>query len=61
MKEAKHVEVFKEKYPNYKIENDKIFVELERKHTHINQFVKDLISSDPYIKEKVKSIAVVNE
>ena len=61
LKEAKHVEVFKEKYPNYKIENDKIFVELERKHTHINQFIKDLISSDPYIKEKVKSISVVNE
>ncbi len=61
LKETKHVEVFKERYPNYKIENDRIFVELERKHTHINQFVKDLISSDPYIKEKVKSIAVVNE
>ena len=61
LKEIKHVEVFKERYPKYKIENDRIFVELERKHTHINQFVKDLISTDPYIKEKVKSITVVNE
>lgn len=61
LKETRHVEVFKERYPGYKIENDRIFVELERKHTHINQFVKDLISTDPYIKEKVKSITVVNE
>lgn len=60
LKEEKHVEVFKQKYPKYKIENNRIFVDLERKHTDIENFVKDLLK-DPYVKEKVKSIAVVNE
>ncbi len=60
IKENNHVKVFKQKHPNFKIENNRIFVELKRKHTELEPFVKDLLQ-EPYIKEKVKAISVVNE
>jgi len=56
--EERHIEVFKQKHPNYKEENGRIYVDLERKHTEIEPFVKEILN-DPYIKEKVKSIRVV--
>lgn len=61
IKEKEHVKVFKEKYKNYQIKTEKgrIYVELKRKHTKVNDFVKDLISSDMYIKEKVRKIWLV--
>ena len=61
IKEEAHVNVFKKKYKKLEIkqEKDKIYVELKRKHPNVSKFIEDLISKDPYIKEKVKKIYFV--
>lgn len=61
LKEKKHLQEFKKKYAKYplKTQGNRSYVELKRKHTNINSFLKHLIKSDMYIKEKVKDIKVL--
>ena len=58
IKEQKHLEEFKKKYLHYKIKDDgfRVYVELKRKHTNVNLFLKELVEKDSYITEKVKKI-----
>lgn len=60
-KEKKHLQEFKKKYSRHiiKKQGSRTFVELKRKHTNINQFLKELIKKDQYIIEKVKEIKVL--
>ncbi len=61
IKEKKHSEEFMKKYSHYHIKDDgaRIYVELKRKHTNINEFLKNLVEKDSYIREKVKEIKVL--
>lgn len=61
VKEKKHLEEFMKKYSNHQMKNDgfRVYVELKRKHTNINNFLKDLVEKDMYIREKVREIKVL--
>lgn len=61
IKEKKHLEEFTKKYSHYQMKNDgfRVYVELKRKHTNINNFLKDLIEKETYIREKVREIKVL--
>src|SRR3989344_3848395 len=61
IKENKNLQTFKRKYSHYpiKTEGSRTYVLLKRKHTHINTFLKELIT-DSYIKEKVKTISLLS-
>ncbi len=61
IKEKKHLEVFMKKYSHHQVKNEgsRVYVELKREHTNINEFLKQLIAKDSYIQEKVKEIKVL--
>lgn len=61
VKEKKHLDVFMKKYSHYPIKDDgaRVYVELKRKHTNINNFLKGFVEKDSYIREKVKDIKVL--
>jgi len=60
-KEGKHLDEFMKKYSGYSIKEEgfRVYVELKRKHTNINNFLKELIEKDDYIKEKVREVKVL--
>ncbi|MBU2633875.1 MAG: CCA tRNA nucleotidyltransferase [Nanoarchaeota archaeon] len=60
-KEKKHFEEFLIKWKNHEIkkDKDKIYVELKREHTHLKDFVKNLLKSN-YVKNNVKKIKLKN-
>ncbi|MAG45745.1 MAG: CCA tRNA nucleotidyltransferase [Nanoarchaeota archaeon] len=60
-KEKAHLREFKKKYSRYplKKQGSRTYVILKRKHTNVNHFLKHLIESDMYIKEKVKEIKIL--
>jgi tRNA nucleotidyltransferase (CCA-adding enzyme) len=54
----KHVEAFKKKWKNTKIENNRIYTLIKRKYTDPKEFAKELVKKD-FIKEKVKKIEIL--
>lgn len=60
LKETTHVDIFKKKYKKLEIkkQGSKIYVELKREFTNVNGFIKNLILTDLYIKEKVQKISL---
>lgn len=60
IKEEEHADIFRDKYKKYdiKTENNRIYVELKRKHPHVNDFIKNLIKQ-PYVQERVKKIKLL--
>jgi len=61
LKEKKHLQAFKKRYSNYPLKEDgtRVYVELKRKHTNVNQFLSELIKKDSYIKEKIRKIKIL--
>jgi len=55
-----HVEKFKKKYKNVKVEKGRVYVELERKFYDPRKFLGWLIKKD-FVKEKVKKIKILDK
>jgi len=53
-----HVKIFKKKYKNTFIKSNRIHAKIKRKHTKIENLIKELIK-EKYIKEKVNKIGVL--
>ena len=61
VKEKKHLDIFMKKYFRYPMKDDgtRVYVELKRKHTNVNNFLKELVEKDSYIREKIKDVDVL--
>ncbi|MAG47420.1 CCA tRNA nucleotidyltransferase [archaeon] len=58
IKENKHLELFKQKWKDYKLKNEgpRVYIEIKRKHKKLKSFLKNLLKKDSIIKNNVRKI-----